>query len=213
MAKKEKTEAQKLTEAIRGQLATHVVEVEFDATPKEQKEVNTILEHARIIRNTALGQAYKRYEQMIRTKKYRKLLQQYANVKEKLNQTKDEKKIKLLTKEKNKISKELLSIQQQYYLTEADIQVDCDNVRQKYSKALAVFSQTIKNGVWQSIETLLFKEGEGVHFRAKGQYHSLEAKQYNRAIILKRNSKKKMHLKTSFRFSIRTDFFKHILLK
>ena len=37
---------------------------------------------------------------MIRTKKYRKLLQQYANVKKKLNQTKDEKKIKLLTKEK-----------------------------------------------------------------------------------------------------------------
>ena len=75
-AKGKDKEAQKILEAIRGQLATHVVEVEFDATPKEQKELNTILEHARIIRNTALGQAYKRYEQMIRTKKYRKLLQQ-----------------------------------------------------------------------------------------------------------------------------------------
>lgn len=194
MAKKEKTPQEILLEKIRKLLATHVVEVEIDMNPKALKVTNEVLEHARLIRNTALGQAYKRYEQMVRTKKYRKLLQQYGYVSEKISQTKDEKKLKVFTKEKDRLKKQLQTHQSFYRLTESDIQKECDVLQKRFNKALTVFSQTIKNGVWQSIKTLLFGNGKGIHFRAKGKYNSLEAKQHDRTIILKKDKNQQFYV-------------------
>jgi len=187
--KKEKSEEQKLLKKIRETLPTHIVEVEIDMNPKQIKTTNQVLEHCRLIRNTALGQAYTRYEQMIRTKKYRKLLQQYKFVSESLKKEQNKKEIKQLTKRKKELKKELTEKQMRFRLTEQDIQDDCDILRKRFNKALSVFSQTIKTRVWQSIEMLLFKDGKGVNFRSKDQYRSFESKQADRTIILKKNDK------------------------
>ena len=52
----------------------HTVEIEINVLPFQQWRLIRINEQLRVIRNTVLGQLYKNYSQMIRTKEFKKVL-------------------------------------------------------------------------------------------------------------------------------------------
>ena len=55
----------------------HTVEIEINVLPFQQWKLIRINEQLRVIRNTVLGQLYKNYLQMIRTKEFKKVLKTY----------------------------------------------------------------------------------------------------------------------------------------
>ena len=55
----------------------HTVEIEIKVLPLQQWKLIRINEQLRVIRNTVLGQLYKNYSQMIRTKEFKKVLKTY----------------------------------------------------------------------------------------------------------------------------------------
>lgn len=75
-----KTDEQKQLKQLRKQLPAHVVEVELKISSSRLKKIMKTNEHLRVIRNTILGQIKKNYEQMIRTKRYKRTNKQYKAV-------------------------------------------------------------------------------------------------------------------------------------
>jgi len=69
----------------------HTVEIEINVLPIQQWKLIRINEQLRVIRNTVLGQLYKNYSQMIRTKEFKKVLKTYRLISNTLNKSKDEK--------------------------------------------------------------------------------------------------------------------------
>jgi hypothetical protein len=71
-----------------------IVEREIPASPSERKYFNRLLDDGRIIQNTVLGMARKRYFQMIQTKPYRELYKELKTLNEEINNKPKNKELK-----------------------------------------------------------------------------------------------------------------------
>lgn len=105
--RKPRTPEQKILQTMRKQMAKHVVEIALQVMPEQSARLQRIQEQLRIIRNTVLGELKKRYDQMVRTKTYRRILRQYRQIYEKSANTTDEKYIARLTAEMKRLNNQL----------------------------------------------------------------------------------------------------------
>ena len=78
----------------------HTVEIEINVLPFQQWKLIRINEQLRVIRNTVLGQLYKNYSQMIRTKEFKKVLKTYRLISNTLINQKMKKKRKFLRRKR-----------------------------------------------------------------------------------------------------------------
>ena len=85
----------------------HTVEIEIDVLPFQQWKLIRINEQLRVIRNTVLGQLYKNYLQMIRTKEFKKVLKTYRFISNLLNKSKDEKEKEILREGKERFNQKV----------------------------------------------------------------------------------------------------------
>ena len=91
--------------------------MEIEATKLQSWKLLRISEHLRLIRNTVLGQVYKNYQQMIRTKEYRMALRTYKKVSEELVKVACQKEIKKLESLKNEATKGFDELRSKYQVT------------------------------------------------------------------------------------------------
>lgn len=137
-------------------------------------------EIGRKIYNALLDKVYKRYNRMIETKKYRDLKSQvgllYSSV------------IKEKQKELKLIYKELDVMYKEYKLSEYAF---CEDIKSMYkhhkTNIDSLTAQTIATRVWKSIESLLFGNGESVHFKKYDMLMSVEGKWNKSGIKFKDN--------------------------
>jgi len=194
LTKKQKTEEEKLYEKVKDLLPTHIVEIELKSDSSQTKEILNSMEHARLIRNTALGKMENNYNQMVRTKAYKGLLKKYGKISETLSKEKDEKQVKILEKEKNNIQKKLQDMQVKFNVTKKQAEDLTKKLQKHFSKAQAVIAQTIANGVWDSIEGLLYRDAKHPKYKDKQRFRSIEGKQNERCIMLKKDEKERFFL-------------------
>ncbi len=167
----------------------HTVEIEIKVLPFQQWKLIRINEQLRVIRNTVLGQLYKNYLQMIRTKEFKKVLKTYRLISNALNKSKDDKEKEILLRGKKGLIKNLEELRQKHNITFEYARNYGASLRtRKYKLPDAVTVWSVCEIAWKSMERLIFSDAKKPRFHKRGEFVPIQGKQAERCVILKHNS-------------------------
>ena len=145
----------------------HILVVETDMPYSDVLKVVSLSDKIRKAGNELVSLMRKNYDQLLRTKRYRKLLFLYGN-------TEDKKKRKVY-------ADQLKEMQKAYNVTWDYCRKSMIPIGKKYGIA-AVFALTKAEDIWQGIEKCLYGNGKTIHFSKYGELSCIRAKQINRGI-------------------------------
>ena len=208
--KKQKSDRQKKLDNARKKsrslLPIHTLEVELRVNQEQKKLLIDTSEQMRQLSNVLIGTFKKNYEQMIRTKRYKKTMNEYFEITEKISKinnkidnTDDKKLLKELKNNKKSLEddKKLISNQLE------DIRIDFNIFKSYYTKKAEFLYQNIFTNLnsilalkvvdrcWLQFEKLMFKsKTKKIKFKKYGFLPSLEGKQAEKCIILKQKQDK-----------------------
>ena len=145
----------------------HILVVETDMSSSDIQKVVALSGRIRKAGNELVGLIRKKYDQLMRTKRYRKLLKLYGS-------TEDKKKRKIYANQLNKMQKT-------YNVTWDYCRTSMIPIGKKYGVD-AVFALTKAEDVWRGTEKCLYGNGNTIHFSKYGELPCIRAKQINRGI-------------------------------
>ena len=145
----------------------HILAVETDMPYSDALKVVALSDKIRKAGNELVGLMRKNYAQLMRTKRYRKLLFLYGN-------TKDRDKRKTYARQLNEMQKA-------YNITWEYCRTSMIPIGKKYGVD-AVFALTKAEDIWRGIEKCLYGNGNILHFSKHGELPCIRAKQINRGI-------------------------------
>ena len=145
----------------------HILVAETDMPYSDVVKVVTLSDKIRKAGNELVGLMRKNYYQLLRTKRYRKLLKLYGNT-----QDKDKRRV---------LAKQLNEMQSEYNVTWDFCRKSMIPIGKKYGID-AVFALTKAEDVWRGIEKCLYDNGNTIHFSKYGELPCIRAKQINRGI-------------------------------
>jgi hypothetical protein len=164
----------------------NVIEVEIEVLPFQDFKMRRIGEHLRVIRNTVLGELYKNYVQMVRTKTHKRLLKRYRSVSEKLSKNPENK--KMLEKEKSTLKGKFTELRELYNVTFDFARNYGSQLKDnKYTLPDAVTVLSVCEMAWKTIEKILYSDGKRPYFYKREDLITFQGKQAERCIILKYN--------------------------
>lgn len=147
----------------------HILVAETDMPYSDVLKVVAFSDKIRKAGNELVGLMRKNYDQLMRTKKYRKLLKLYGNTE---------------NKEKRKsLAMKLNDMQIAYNVTWDFCRTSMIPIGKKYGID-AVFALTKAEDVWRGIKKCLYGNGKTLHFSKYGDSPCIRAKQINRGISL-----------------------------
>ena len=205
--KKQKSDRQKKLDNARKKsrslLSIHTLEVELRVNQEQKKLLIDTSEQMRQLSNVLIGTFKKNYEQMIRTKRYKKTMNKYFEITEKISKinnkidnTDDKKLLRELKNFKKQLedNKKLISNQLE------DIRIDFNIFKSYYTKKAeflykniftnlnSILALKVVDRCWLQFEKLMFKsKTKKIKFKKYGFLPSLEGKQAERCIVLKQN--------------------------
>ena len=145
----------------------HILAAETDMSSSDIQKVVKLSDKIRKAGNELVGLMRKNYDQLMRTKRYRKLLKLYGS-------TEDKKKRKYLAGQLNEMQK-------QYDVTWDFCRKSMIYIGKKYNVD-AVFALTKAEDIWRGMEKCLYGNGNILHFSKYGDLPCIRAKQINRGI-------------------------------
>ena len=208
--KKQKSDRQKQLDNARKKsrslLPIHTLEVELKVNQEQKKLLIDTSEQMRQLSNVLIGTFKKNYEQMIRTKRYKKTMNKYFEITEKISKVNnkidnanDKKLLRELKNFKKQLEddKKLISNQLEH------IRIDFNIFKSYYTKKAEFLYQNIFTNLnsilalkvvdrcWLQFEKLMFKsKTKKIKFKKYGFLPSLEGKQAEKCIILKQKQDK-----------------------
>jgi hypothetical protein len=168
-----KTEYQKQRQKFRKSSARHVLVIEADMSEQAKNRVFHIAELLRQAGNELTAIMDKRYTQLMRTKRYRKLKELYGQAVEHQDECL-----------RKSLANQMDEMQAFYHVTWDDCRKAMTPIAEKYGLS-AVLALTKAEDIWDGVDTCLYRHGEQLHFSKYGNYSTLRAKQINRELILK----------------------------
>lgn len=147
----------------------HILVVETDMPSSDVQKVVILSDKIRKAGNELVGLMRKNYDQLMRTKKYRKLLKLYGSTNDK--------------KKHRDLANQLNEMQKQYNVTWDHCRNAMIHIGKKYSID-AVFALTKAEDIWRGIEKCLYNNGKTIHFSKYGELPCIRAKQINRGISM-----------------------------
>ncbi|MDA8333722.1 MAG: hypothetical protein M0Z41_01840 [Peptococcaceae bacterium] len=188
--RKPKSDEEKLLNNMRKKFSVHVVEIELMVLAQQGWLMQRIGEHLRIIRNTVLGQLKKNYDQMVRTKAYKRIIRKYSQVCQlidKAEKDKDQAALEIHAAQKKELDDKLQELRNRHNVTFEYARKYGEELRKKFSLPDAVTVLTVCEMAWHSIEGLLFRNANNVYFYNRDNMITFQGKQAERCIILKRD--------------------------
>lgn len=170
--KHEKTEYEKGLMSYHSLSDRHVLVFETDMLHEDKIKTFHYADLERKAGNELLGLMKKKHDQLMRTKRYRKLKALYGKYKNADN----EKMCKIIAGQLNEMCK-------QHDLTWDFCRKSMIPIGEKY-KIGSLFALTKAEDVWAAISDCLFSDGKDLHFKKRGDLPGIRAKQLNRGIIL-----------------------------
>lgn len=148
----------------------YIIELLLDTEIYQEHLIDIRMECARQIYNALLSKVLNRYKEMIKTKKYRDLI----------NSLTDDKKAN------KKIWKAIEQMRKDYRLTQNDIKNEVKNMQHHFKCHLhSRICQNIAIRVYESLSSKLFRDGKELHFKKFGTLNSLESNESNQGIIFR----------------------------
>ena len=205
--KKQKSDLQKQLDNARKKsrslLPIHTLEVELRVNQEQKKLLIDTSEQMRQLSNVLIGTFKKNYEQMIRTKRYKKIVNKYFEITEKIskiNNKIDNANDKKLLRELKNFKKQLEDDKKLISNQLEDIRIDFNIFKSYYTKKAeflykniftnlnSVLALKVVDRCWLQFEKLMFKsKTKKIKFKKYGFLPSLEGKQAERCIVLKQN--------------------------
>lgn len=205
--KKQKSDRQKKLDNARKKsrslLPIHTLEVELRVNQEQKKLLINTSEQMRQLSNVLIGTFKKNYEQMIRTKRYKKAMNEYFEITEKIskiNNKIDNANDKKLLRELKNFKKQLEDDKKLISNQLKDIRIDFNIFESYYTKKAeflykniftnlnSILALKVANRCWLQFEKLMFKsKTKKIKFKKYGFLPSLEGKQAEKCIILKQN--------------------------
>ena len=145
----------------------HILVAETDMPYSDVMQVVALSDRIRKAGNELVSLMRKNYVQLMRTKKYRKLLKLYGNSEDKVK--------------RRDFARQLNDMQAEYNVTWDYCRTSMIPIGKKYGID-AVFALTKAEDVWHGIEKCLFGNGKTIHFSKYGDLPCIRAKQINRGI-------------------------------
>ena len=162
--------------------------VQFPLKPEvyQQDILQKSFEAGRQLYNTLLTVTMKRYKEMVKTKLYRRSVKEVVELTKQIANTKDRSKLKLLGTEKTRISKQLISLREQYRISEYAFHSDMKGLRKHFEKNIdSHTAQKIASRLWGVYERLMYGSAEAVYYKKFGMMNSLEGKTNKQGIRFK----------------------------
>ena len=145
----------------------HILVVETDMPYSDIQKVVALSGKIRKAGNELVGLMRKNYDQLMRTKKYRKLLKLYGKTDDRDS--------------RKSLAKQLNDMQKAYNVTWDFCRTSMIPIGKKYGID-AVFALTKAEDIWQGMEKCLYGNGKMLHFSKYGELPCIRAKQINRGI-------------------------------
>ena len=145
----------------------HILAAETDMSSSDIQKVVKLSDRIRKAGNELVGLMRKNYDQLMRTKRYRKLLKLYGSTEDK--------------KKRKHFAGQLNEMQKQYDVTWDFCRKSMIFIGKKYNVD-AVFALTKAEDVWHGMEKCLYGNGNILHFSKYGDLPCIRAKQMNRGI-------------------------------
>lgn len=145
----------------------HILVAETDMSYPDVQKVVNLSDRIRKAGNELVGVMKKNHDQLMRTKKYRKLLQLYGSTEGK--------------KKRKTFAGQLNEMQEQYNVTWDFCRASMIPIGKKYGID-AIFALTKAEDVWRGVEKCLYGNGKMLHFSRYGDLPCIRAKQINRGI-------------------------------
>lgn len=150
----------------------HVLVLEADISECDKRELLHMSNIIRIAGNELIAVMKKQYEQLLRTKRYRRLQDMYAKAKKADNK-----------KQMKTIASEMNEMQKLYNLTWEYCQKAMVKINKQY-QLNSIFALSKAEDVWRTVEKCLFSDGKTIHFKKYGDYPEIRARQRNRGIVI-----------------------------
>lgn len=150
----------------------HVLVLEADISECNKRELLHMSNIIRIAGNELIAVIKKQYEQLLRTKRYRRLRDMYAKAKKADNKEQ----VKIIISEMNEMQKS-------YNLTWEYCQKAMVKINKQY-QLNSIFALSKAEDVWRAVEQCLFSDGKTIHFKKYGDYPEIRARQRNRGIVI-----------------------------
>lgn len=142
--------------------------------------LNKRFEIARKIYNSLVRISLNRYNEMVKTKKYRELA---ADIQ------KDSQEKSLKNKHNREIFEQINKLRLEHRLSEFHFHTDVKKFQKYYKKNIdSASAQKIGTHLWKAYEKLFFGNGKGIHFKKYDTFNSIESKSNNAGIRFKNNS-------------------------
>ena len=123
------------------------------------------------IYNSLRGELLNRYNQMIKTKRYRYWLETYRKEKPRSERRKEAK-------------AQLESIRKEFRLSSFDFEKDIKKYQHYYKKNIhSAVAQKLAGQLWEAFEAVLFGKGETVHYKKLDDFNSVEGKSNSTGIV------------------------------
>ena len=145
----------------------HIIVTETDMPYSDVMKVVALSDRIRKAGNELVNLMRNNYDQLLRTKRYRKLLKLYGGTEDK-------------DKRRN-FAKQLNDMQSEYNVTWNYCRTSMIPIRKKYGID-SVFALTKAEDIWRGVEKCLFGNGKMIHFSKYGELPCIRAKQINRGI-------------------------------
>ena len=145
----------------------HILAAETDMSSSDIQKVVKLSDKIRKAGNELVGLMRKNYDQLMRTKRYRKLLKLYGSTEDK--------------KKRKHFAGQLNEMQKQYDVTWDFCRKSMIFIGKKYNVD-AVFALTKAEDIWHGMEKCLYGNGSILHFSKYGDLACIRAKQMNRGI-------------------------------
>ena len=171
----------------------HILVIETDMSSSDVQKVVAVSDRIRKAGNELVGSMRKNYDQLIRTKRYRKLLKLYGSTEDK--------------KKRKDLANQLNEMQKQYNVTWDYCRTAMIPIGKKYSID-AVFALTKAEDVWRGIEKCIYGNGKTIHISKYGDLPCIRAKQIDRGIpvLVKDNQLHFKLRKSTFGLQIKDKF-------
>ncbi|MGN8860280.1 hypothetical protein, partial [Catenibacterium mitsuokai] len=140
----------------------HILAIETDMPYSDIQKVVKLSNKIRKAGNELVGLMRKNYNQLMRTKRYRKLLFLYGDSKDK--------------DKRRTYAKQLNEMQKAYNITWEYCRTSMIPIGKKYGVD-AVFALTKAEDIWRGIEKCLYGNGNAIHFSKYGEMPCIRAKQ------------------------------------
>ena len=168
----------------------HVLVLETNLTYVEKCQIFHYADLVRKAGNELTGIMKKRYDQLVRTKRYRKLKSLYKKYKDADNK-----------KALKEVCDQMKEMQKQYDVTWDYCRTSMIPIKKKYGID-AVFALTKAEDVFRGIEKCLYSDGETIHFKKRGDLPCIRAKQTKCGIVLKYTEHDLMFKLRNIRFGV-----------